>query len=158
MTSTIWDFSGHGMTVSVSVDGMYSEFHDLAFCYIGSGWKLSEGSNGWIQTGGVSLPYTRLKLYKNSGEYASVYFTCFDSQQTAVDPPDASGNLLRTLKNRLVSGGLIGTPKAPIVPPVFQVQLMAPSSDELLPHEIQVLEKLFGEVRAQILTQLSADQ
>ncbi len=158
MTSSIWEFSGHGMTVSVSVDGMYSEFHDLAFCYIGSGWKLSSGANGFIETNRVVLPHTRLMIYKNSGEYAAVYFTCFDSQRTAVDPPEASGNLLRTLKNRLVSGGLIGTPQAPLVPPVFQVQLMAPSGQELLPHEIQVLEELFGSVRAQILTQLAAGQ
>jgi exosortase len=156
MTSSIWEFSGHGMTVSVSVDGMYSEFHDLAFCYIGSGWKLFAGDNGLIETNQVVLPHTRLILYKNSGEYAAVYFTCFDSQRTAVNPPEASGNLLRALKNRLVSGGLIGTQKAPIVPPVFQVQLMATSGQELLPHEIHVLEELFGNVRAQILTQLSA--
>jgi exosortase len=158
MSSSIWQFAGHGLSASVSVDGMYSEFHDLAYCYTGSGWKLEAAENGFLMQNGLAIPHTRMKLYKNSGEQAVVYFSCFDSMRKPVDPPDVSGSILRTLKNRLVSGGLLGTPKAPIVPPVFQVQLMVASGKELLPHELSVLEQLFNDTRAQILTQLSAGQ
>jgi exosortase len=158
MSSSVWQFNGHGLSASVSVDGMYSEFHDLAYCYTGSGWKLEAAENGMLMLNGLAIPHTRMQLYKNSGEQAVVYFSCFDSMRTPVDPPDVSGSILRMLKNRLVSGGLMGIPKAPIVPPVFQVQLMVASGKELLPHELSALEQLFYDTRAQILTQLSAGQ
>jgi exosortase len=158
MTSSIWKFSGNGLTAEVSVDGYYSEWHDLAYCYTGTGWKLVSGENEWREKDSQRQPHTRLQLFRNSGSYAVVYFSCFDSRHSPVEPPEASGNLFRTLRNRLASGGLMVSPKQRAIPPVFQVQLMTESGQELLPHELASLEQLFTAFRSNVLNMLSAGQ
>ncbi len=158
MSSTIWEFQGLGLKAVISVDGYYSEWHDLAYCYTGSGWKLAAGDNGFTEIGGRRVPWTRLKLYRNTGDHALVYFACFDSKQNPVQPPEASGSFLRTLKNRLTAGGITGEVAAPVEPPVFQVQMFVPSAQELLVNEVQVLERLFRDAQSQILSQPGAGQ
>lgn len=158
MRSSVWRFAGSGMTAAVSVDGPYNEWHDLAYCYAGMGWKLVEGTNGETLLDQQSVAHTRLKLAKNSGESAVVYFSCFDSRNQPVKPPEATGNILRYLKNRLVSGGLTAESQQPVVPPVYQIQLMASSPRELMPHELDALESLFREARAVLHRQSSGER
>ena len=158
MSSSIWTYDGNGLTAKVSADGFYTEWHDLAYCYTASGWKLQSGENHDIRVGGESVTYTRLNLYKQSGEYAKVYFCCFDSTNSAVRPPDPSGSIWRNLKNRLTAGGLGSADAVSVVPPVYQIQLMSVSDHELLPHEQQSLETLFEASCGKIVPQMAVAQ
>ncbi len=158
-SSALWVFRGHGLTAVVSLDGYYGEWHDLAYCYTGSGWKIQEAENNKARSEGQGpqsdpMTHTRLSLYKDAGSSSLVLFSCFDSQRHLVEPPAVSGSLLRTLQNRLSDELFRTGPKTPVVPPVFQVQLFAESGHELLDHERQVLTDLFAAVRSEILARL----
>ena len=158
MSSSVWTYQGDGLTANISADGFYPEWHDLAYCYTASGWKLQSGENHNIRVAGDAVTYTRLNIYKQSGEFAKVYFCCFDSTNTAVKPPDPSGSLWRNLKNRLASGGLGAGDAVSVVPPVYQIQLMVVSDHELLPHEQQSLENLFEASCGKIVPQIEVAQ
>lgn len=158
LTSQVWTFEGNGQTVQLSLDGPYAEFHDLAYCYTSSGWKLQSGTNSSTWSGKLEIPHTELRLYQNQGTNGLVMFTCFDSAGTAVQPPIASGNFLRFLRNRLSSTGLTGNEPPPVAPPVVQVQLMVNSPEELLPHEVESLRRLFTDARSLILSNLTPNK
>ncbi len=153
MSSSVWQYSGYGMNPVVSADGYYSEWHDLAYCYTAIGWELQDAVNGKVMVGELEIPHTRLRLYKNSGESAVVYFSCFDSRKLPVTPPEASRSFMRMLKDRLVSGGLSTAAKSDFDPPVFQIQLLCESRGELLPHELNSLETLFYTARSRVLNE-----
>jgi exosortase len=143
MTSYVWRFRNGGVTATVSLDGPYNEFHDLAYCYTGAGWKLQASENGSQPGVQTPRPHTLLQLYKPQGEYAVVFFSCFDSQSVVVQPPVTSGSLLRSFTNRIADAGLIGRSNQPVIPPVFQVQVFGSDVREFLPHEFDNLSELF---------------
>jgi exosortase len=148
--SAIWGYEGYGIPVALSIDGFYSEWHDLAYCYTASGWQLQESQNFTIRDGDLEIPHTRVLLYKKSGEMAVVYFSCFDSQGTPVTPGPASGSILRTLRDRLFSAGFGRGGQTVVDPPVFQVQLLVEARDAVFPDEMKMLEQLFREVRRKL--------
>lgn len=156
--SAIWEYRGRGMAVGVSIDGHYSEWHDLAYCYIGSGWKIQNAENRITKDTDSDIHHTQLKLYRNAGDTALVMFSCFDGRLKPVKPPEVSGSLWRTLRNRLLSGGLMTGGESEMVPPLVQFQLFARSEHELLPHEEEALLQLFVELRTVMIDQLAVVQ
>ena len=151
--SVIWTFEGSGITANISVDGYYSDFHDLSGCYAGLGWELESSRNRTI---GDDIPLTELSLYKDSGEFGLSLFTCLDSTHTHLQPPAPAGTAFRLLLNRLRSGQLISKQSAPVNPPVYQIQVMTTRGSQLLAHEHQLLEELFRNIHDIVRHHLSA--
>ena len=142
--SVVYTYEGHGMIAQFSVDGYYGEWHDLAYCYTALDWNLNEARNVTLD----GHHGTVLDLYKESGENAVSWFSCFDSNHESIEPPDPSGSTLRTLLNRLRKEQVSQS----ITPPVYQCQLMVGSDGELLPHELEQAKNLFVELtRAAVL-------
>ena len=161
--SSSWSYVGHGLHAIVSLDGYYSEWHDLSVCYTGLGWKLQSAKNdtlGDIRFPGkqLTIPHTEYLLYRNVGDHGFVLFSCFDSNRKPVTPPPASGNLLRTLKNRLQTDLFTPDARSDSVPPVFQIQVFVESEQELVPHEQQELVKLFNQLRSELLQDVTEVQ
>lgn len=154
--SVVWTYTGNGMTVQFSVDGLYKDWHDLSFCYSALGWKMIDVSNICINTDEPTT--TRVDMYRDSGDYALSYFACFDSNLTPVTPAPSRGSALRSLLLRLRSGSLVTENSQSITPPVVQLQLMTDSRRELLGHERDLLKGLFAELRRVALNGLKEGQ
>lgn len=150
--SVIWTYEGYGLLVNFSLDGFYPSWHDLSYCYTGLGWNLESAENVTDAKSGHVL--TKLRLYKDTGEYATSYFSCFDSQNNPVQPAEASGSALRSLLNRLQAGNLTSAAAQSIEPPVYQVQLMTNQTTQLMAHERLQAEQLFSTLRDVVNTQM----
>lgn len=153
--SVVWMFEGNGIVANVSVDGYYSEFHDLSGCYSALGWELESTTNR--ETGSPKFPVTEVSLYKENGEFGLSLFSCFDSTHTAIQPPAAAGSVLRNLLNRLRSGRLLGKAAQPINAPVYQIQAMTTRQSPLLDHEKALVERLFVDVHDIVLGRMRSE-
>jgi len=143
--STVFKFAGHGLTSSFSVDGYYPEWHDLAYCYTALDWKLKSQQN--FKDPSTGHDATMLSLYTDEGQYIVAYFSCFDSRLQSVKPGAATLGVLPTLRvlmERLPWSAASDPDTKKILPPVFQLQLMCSSPHELLDHERENLQQLFG--------------
>lgn len=143
--STVFTFTGEGLTATFSVDGYYSEWHDLAYCYTALDWKLKSQQNFKDESSGNHI--TQLSLYTDDGQYSVSYFSCFDSRKQSVKPGEATIGVIPTfsvLMDRLPWNSPVDPEQVKIVPPIFQMQLMCSSSHDLLDYERENLRKLFG--------------
>ncbi|MEP3478679.1 MAG: exosortase U [Fuerstiella sp.] len=154
--SVVWMFEGNGIVANVSVDGYYSQFHDLSGCYSALGWELESTTNREI--GSPQFSVTELALYKDNGEFGLSLFSCFDSIHTPIRPPAATGSALRNLLNRLRSGQLIGEQAQPVNPPVYQIQAMTTRQSQLLEHEKKLVEQLFVSVHDIVLGRMRSER
>ena len=155
MSSLIHTYQGHGLEVSFSVDGYYSGWHDLAYCYTALDWKLKDQANSRDEL--TKYFSTRLNLWADDGQYLLNYFSCFDSQLVPVRPGDQSIGTIKTFENLLERVGLRPAPAEkdpPITPPVFQLHLMCVSQQELLDHEKDSLRLLFDRLSQHALESL----
>lgn len=151
LNSVIWGYSRDQVSAGISVDGFYNEWHDLAYCYSGSGWSITDSSNlEGLDAGGEAIPYTRLLIRKPTGETAAVFFSCFDSENAPVAPNPAQGDLLRTLRDRLFSAGFSLAPDVALTPPVYQIQLLVNGNGEFLPQDLKEYGDLFIACRSQL--------
>ena len=148
--STIFNYEGNGLFVQFSIDGYYPAWHDLAYCYTGIGWNLQSAEN--YQLADTTTHATLLSLYKESGEQAVSFFSCYDSNFASVTPKLESGGTLRTLLNRIKWDDIGGDNSTTVVPPVFQLQLMCSSNYELLDHERESLKQLFEKLSTEALS------
>jgi len=143
--SVVFTYTGHGLRAVFSLDGFYSDWHDLAYCYSGLDWKLSEQSNFTEDITGNRATY--LSMYMADGSQLTTYFSCIDSQLTSVKPSDRSIGEIKTFENlleRLSMASSAKTDRDVVVGPVLQFQLTCFGRDELLPHEKDALRQLFG--------------
>jgi exosortase/archaeosortase family protein len=155
MSSLIHTYQGHGLEVSFSVDGYYSGWHDLAYCYTALDWKLKDQANSRDEL--TKYFSTRLNLWADDGQYLLNYFSCFDSQLIPVRPGDQSIGTIRTFENLLERVGLRPAPAEkdpPVTLPVFQLHLMCVSPQELLDHEKDSLRLLFDRLSQHTLESL----
>ena len=155
MSSLIHTYQGHGLEVSFSVDGYYSGWHDLAYCYTALDWKLKDQANSRDEV--TKYFSTRLNLWAGDGQYLLNYFSCFDSQLIPVRPGDQSIGTIKTFENLLERVGLRPAPAEkdpPVTLPVFQLHLMCVSPQELLDHEKDSLRLLFDRLSQHTLASL----
>lgn len=142
--STTFTYKGNGLTAVFSIDGHYPAWHDLAYCYTAVNWKLKRQQN--IKDDASSTWFTELLLYDDQEQYSVCYFSCFDSQNDSVAPDDPTIGVIPTLSlllSRLPGQGSGDNGIQPVIPPVFQFQLLCSSSHELLEFERRDLKELF---------------
>lgn len=153
--STIFTYSGAGLTAVFSVDGYYSDWHDLAYCYTGLGWQLQSQRNSIDHQSGYHC--TSLELSSDDGRHAISMFSCFDSEMKTVRPGEATIGVIPTfelLTSRL-PGGSDWSDTLHFTPPVFQLQLICDYQQNLLEHERVELRHLFQELCQQTIKSLS---
>ena len=157
LCSSSWSYQGHGLDISISLDGCYDAWHKLAVCYGGLGWVVESSENktsvGSLPTGEeATIWHTEYRMHRNLRHRGVVMFSCFDSHRTSVTPPPAEESVRIALRDRLRSAFRSEqTPAAAYTPPVFQIQLLLESDREIQPHEHAALLSMFQKVRSDLL-------
>lgn len=154
-SSTVFTYSGHGLTANFSIDGFYPAWHDLAYCYTALDWKLQSQLNSLNAE--TEIHQTEISLSIDHGQHAVSYFSCFDSHLKSVKPGEQTIGVLQTFELLLSRLPGLSNPNSGdnnYVPPVFQLQLMCGNSQELLDHEKTALGELFQELSIAALGEL----
>lgn len=86
--SRVWRYDRSGQSVSFSMDGPFTVWHDLGNCYTSQGWTVANEED--ITTDGNSgrrYDYTVISQENMKGQHAFVAFTAFDEAGVRVSPP-----------------------------------------------------------------------
>jgi hypothetical protein len=79
--SSIWTYRQGGRSVLVAFDYPFPGYHELATCYLASGWTITTGgSRGKRDTAGPDGLYTRLQMQRPSPAFAYLLYSCCDEQ------------------------------------------------------------------------------
>src|SRR5690606_31004938 len=77
-----------GQSVSFSLDGPFTDWHDLGNCYTSQGWAVaSEEDFTAAAEMGSRYDYTEISQENIEGHHAFVAFTAFDQSGERVSPP-----------------------------------------------------------------------
>lgn len=141
MISLVWQYHDGRRAVAMSLDGPYDAWHDLAVCYGGVGWQVSDmrthdtlGDRGDWQA-------CELSLERHPVETAQVVYICVRPDGQVVPPPPYFGMPFASLVRRLRVGVQDG-PKS--MPGVVQLQLMDHRSGELSTTDLKANRELFS--------------
>jgi hypothetical protein len=153
--SCIWTLSKGNRQLTVSLDGLYPEFHDLSVCYRGLGWSV-ERVHDYQWTGG-SLDVdslTTLRLEKGNSR-GVVYFSAFGRNGGIVPPPPWFPVRLTNTKRRLlVASGLfdVSNEVGPInLGPIRQIQVFEEKLSKIPLDHVAELKRLFLRIRQELL-------
>ncbi len=88
--SSIWYYEKQSMKVAISIDGPFLGWHNLNNCLVGQGWETRSAQNEKYENLIEEMPggFTHLQARKGVSLYASVFFSVFDENKAALDPPD----------------------------------------------------------------------
>lgn len=141
--SKVFRYTRQGLDVQFSIDGYYDAWHDLAYCYTALDWQLKDQRN--FQIGKNNTHSTSLSMFRNDGQAMVTYFSCFDSRIHSIRPGNATIGRIKTFSNLWDRLGIDTqtNPSDTLHPPVFQIQLVCQTPDELLPHELDAVRQLF---------------
>jgi exosortase len=86
--SRVWRFERSGQSVSFSLDGPFTVWHDLGNCYTSQGWTVAKEEDITTATAtGPRYDYTEISQENMEGQHAFVAFTAFDQSGERVSPP-----------------------------------------------------------------------
>ena len=150
--SYIWYYERGNLAATVSFDGPYPEFHDLAFCYRGIGWDAdlnhsypdnSENGMSWLEM-------------KKPDQYGVVYFAGYTKDGKLARPANEFSPATRFYRNIELATGQLAIPKGDVnrngeALPISQIQILVQSASEITEEETLEIESLFNFVRKQIL-------
>jgi len=83
-TSRIWQYERSGQSVSFSLDGPFSVWHDLGLCYTSQDWTVDEEQDQYRDG---QYAYSELTQENAEGQHAYVVFSAFDHGGHRVSPP-----------------------------------------------------------------------
>lgn len=121
--SYAWRFEKNGLTSTVAVDGPFGTWHDLGYCYVGSGWKLITAKDLELKrVTGPPFVGTEMRMENTDGQSGHVVFAAFGSDGKHITPPAV--RVGATGGARLQEGilGLFRPRDEPTKGPVFVVQ------------------------------------
>ena len=152
-------FQNAEQKIVVSVDGPYPEFHNLARCYPGRGWKASTkhqyvGLNSSVP----GKNQTVLDLTKPD-QHAVVFYTAVDRFNNVVIPKEGNFYVSRSkviaANNFRIALGLkdpkmdFGDNKYQL--PIRQIQVFHQDESTIPPDQVEEIEKLFATARDLLL-------
>lgn len=78
------------MQATLSLDGPFVGWHNLAGCLRGQGWHIRDVEHSDYQQRGESIPggYTEMNVEKGTGQHALVMFAVFDGQHRPMQPSE----------------------------------------------------------------------
>ena len=146
----VFTYSGNGLTADFSVNGFFGSWSDPGFISADADWKL-QGRKNYRD---AALNHaTAVSYYSKEGEHAICLFSYFDTRIRSQKPENAAGevdSLVGNLRKRL---GWQADDN-PTVPPVFRLQLVCRSTQELLEEEKTQLESVFRRLSSSFLKAL----
>lgn len=152
-----WQYHNGDFPIQVSIDGPYTGWHDLGYCYGAVDWQLRDSHNVELATGPGMTPMTcvELNLYRGDGDRSLVMFTSLDSTGAVVRPPASHGTVLRNISNRLgITNAQVTVDGRPVVPPIFQIQMFAQTDAEMDAAQRSSIDLLYDTVRRIIADQI----
>lgn len=143
--SAIWTFHCAELDLQFSIDGDYAGWHDLAWCYQGTGWQLDSEENVLTAHDGTGLPCRRILMTEEARIQSVVLFVCVDSRLQPVAPAPVTENAVaEAVRNRLQAFRLLTLPEQPLVAgPCVQFQLLCHAGRTLTVEEHAELMQLF---------------
>ncbi len=163
--SFVWELTKDKVRVTLSLDGSFKEFHDLAWCYSALGWQcksdrlystIAERSEGkFIENG----EFTHIELSKNTGETGHVLFSAMDRRGLVVVPPPNFGQetgvfvtqaVINSLRFALGMQTTEGLRAATFEGPVSTIQLVYIPQDPITEEELEELKSIFLASREQL--------
>jgi exosortase len=86
--SRVWQYQRSGQSVSFSLDGPFTVWHDLGNCYTSQGWTVGKEEDFTTATDtGTRYDYSEISQENMEGRHAFVAFTAFDQTGERVSPP-----------------------------------------------------------------------
>jgi exosortase len=86
--SRVWRYERSGQSVSFSMDGPFTVWHDLGNCYTSQGWTVAKEEDFTADTDtGRRYDYSVISQENMEGQHAFVAFTAFDQSGETVSPP-----------------------------------------------------------------------
>lgn len=158
LVSQGWQYSNGEFPIQINIDGPYTGWHDLGYCYGAIGWQLRDSQNVELSTGPGMSPMTcvELNLYRGDGERSLVMFTSLDSTGAVVRPPASHGTIFRNITNRLgVTNAQVTVDGRPVVPPIFQIQVFSQTPVEIDPTDRSSIDSLYDVTRRIIADRLA---
>jgi exosortase len=144
--SRIWHYQNGRLGASLSMDGPYPEWHNLAHCYEGIGWMVNSARNVSMEAGAGQR--TELQLSKPTGEYATVFFAAYTDRDQPVSGLEVLGSpalrVLASLRERTVD-------EQRDARWVYQIQLLSTGGTDFTESERRELASLFDEMRRRIV-------
>jgi exosortase len=165
LNSWQWQYRRGGISLLVSLDGYYPDWHGLGGCYEAIGWELESSGNvvarsmespagpAEADSRDPVIPHTEHLMRRNSLAFGLLTYTCFDAQLSPVMPHEVHQDVSGALRQRLKSSRHRGAATA-IEPPVFQVQMLVETDRRLTPRERDELVAVFQVARAELIRQL----
>ncbi len=156
--SSMWTMRDGTKQLIVSIDGPYPEYHPLNVCYSGIGWSskvdyLYDLSGRWNPS---ELNATVIEMSKDDFS-GLVLFTAVDRTGKLVPAGESLAGLARRWSMgdniRAVFGfrNVAEAATSSRMLPVYQLQVLYQSEDEISQQESQEIETLFKEVRQSFL-------
>lgn len=150
--SYIWMYERDSLSVTISLDSPYGEFHDLTLCYRGIGWDVKPHHEYEKDSqDGISW----LEMTKPS-EFGRVYFAAYGRDGRLAPPAYEFSPATRFKRNIDMAIGRLEPPSAEVNRngeqlPVSQIQLLVQSDQPISEEEMQNCRELFEFVRARLL-------
>jgi exosortase len=138
--SHVWHFTRNGTTVCVSIDAPFPAWHDLTWCYVGTGWRLrSQEVDKSVVSGGL----VEVRMDRPVNWYGYLAFCEFDRRGTAL-AARPGGTAASPVRHRAALARLgIGEPGAADPGgPVYQLQVFDERWAEIGPSEEEAVREL----------------
>jgi exosortase len=163
--SHIWRYERDGITVTVSLDYPFFDYHDVTICYALAGWTIGPRTLQHASAENDHIPCLQTTLRKEPNLLAELLFSTVDEngvwleESPEIRPFDDEGNPLREggiverLILRLRQPAATAALKSGTAAPNYRVQLLAPAEGGLSDEAKQRSANLFRQARRLLTTQ-----
>ena len=151
--SHIWQYERDGLTVTVSLDYPFFDYHDVRVCYSGSGWTIEESKLQSPNVLGSDIPAMEVSLAKENGLRATLLYSTVDQSGKWLDESDRRA--VYDSHGRSFEGGLLHRVTARLQGPLvtehgsvnYRIQLLASAHGGIDSRQLAEVRKFFGVVR-----------
>lgn len=163
--SHIWRYERDGITVTISLDYPFFDYHDVTICYALAGWTIGPRTLQHASAENDHIPCLQTTLRKEPNLLAELLFSTVDEngvwleESPEIRPFDDEGNPLREggiverLILRLRQPAATAALKSDQAAPNYRVQLLAPAEGGLSDEAKQRSASLFRQARRLLTSQ-----
>jgi len=156
--SNTWQFRGHGMSVVISCDHPFRNWHYLDVCYIASGWRVFASRELKDDPDWPSLTFAMTD--DRSGRHGRVVYSLFAANGKPMSPVPlglSTQYLVQRIRQRAAGGigSLIAAPEDNVS---YQIQLSAEAGQPLTEEQFTKLRELHRVTRSILHGQYASTQ
>jgi len=148
--SQTWRYTRNGVSAVLSLDSPFPSWHDLTWCYVGTGWRITEQN---VREGGtVSGGFVEVQLDRAVNRHGYLLFCEFDrhGRPLTARPGGSAASPFRHRAALARIGLGDGTPASDPGPPVYQLQVFAQRSSPFGAGDEDAVRELFSRARQTI--------